>query len=177
MTWTSQRKKTSDVGVTARLAGRLDSRETRPRREKREMVARPRAAQVPGSMIAKLWFNSIFPPPLEAGDDDQAYILQDNVFSNLMVISTSLALGLILGFAFVRVAARFLFWLCCCGCGPCCDESLSYDTDRASEALSDDEKLDLKERAEAKEGARDRFAGMFTAPNEDPEDPAKAHAL
>ena len=53
---------------------------------------------VPGSMIAKLWFNSIFPPSI--GTDE--YQAQSNVYSNLMVISTSLALGLILGFSVVR---------------------------------------------------------------------------
>ena len=54
---------------------------------------------VPGSMIAKLWFNSLFPPSIQDAD----YEAQSNVFANLMVISTSLALGLILGFGIVRV--------------------------------------------------------------------------
>jgi len=53
---------------------------------------------VPGSVIAKLWFHSIFPPP-----DDST----ESTFSSLMVISTSLALGLILGFAVVQSS----FWL------------------------------------------------------------------
>ena len=82
---------------------------------------------VPGSMIARLWFNSIFPPPLItitkvipiAGTNFtyETYELdstQDNVFSNLMVISCSLALGLIVGFAFVQLFQRFYnavaFW-------------------------------------------------------------------
>merc|ERR1712165_418410 len=47
---------------------------------------------VPGSIIAKLWFNSIFPP--RSTDQNGT----ESVFSNLMVISTSLALGLIIGF-------------------------------------------------------------------------------
>ena len=51
---------------------------------------------VPGSIIAQLWFNSIFPP--DANTDGS-----DAVFSNLMVISTSLALGLIIGFTSVQV--------------------------------------------------------------------------
>ena len=57
--------------------------------------------KVPGSIIAKLWFNSIFPPlnPEEA---------IDGVFSNLMVISTSLSLGLIIGF----VTVQFVGSLC-----------------------------------------------------------------
>ena len=80
---------------------------------------------VPGSMLAKLWFNSIFPPPLTTkevpiegtGFTYETYELdstQDNVFSNLMVISCSLALGLIVGFAFVQLFQRFYnavaFW-------------------------------------------------------------------
>ena len=48
---------------------------------------------VPGSIIANLWFNAIFPTE---GD-------LDSVFSTLMVISTSLSLGLIIGFALVQV--------------------------------------------------------------------------
>lgn len=71
---------------------------------------------VPGSMIAKLWFNSIFPPPMETCTDvtgmtnssvhedfcvtnggvwekNPVYEAESNVFANLMVISTSLALG------------------------------------------------------------------------------------
>mgnify|MGYP007023050744 CR=1 FL=1 len=53
------------------------------------------------------------------GGSTTGYVLQNNVFSDLMVTATSLALGLILGFVFVRLAARVLFWLCCCG-GKCC---------------------------------------------------------
>ena len=45
-----------------------------------------------------LGFNTIFPPTLEHED----YEAQNNVFANLMVISTSLALGLVLGFGIVR---------------------------------------------------------------------------
>merc|ERR1712060_255107 len=45
---------------------------------------------VPGSVIAKLWFSTIF-----AEETSQT-------FSNLMVISTSLALGLIVGFAIAQ---------------------------------------------------------------------------
>lgn len=52
---------------------------------------------VPGSIIARLWFSSIFPPPENASNTDVS-----SVFSNLMVISTSLAIGLIFGFALVQ---------------------------------------------------------------------------
>merc|ERR1712183_201046 len=53
---------------------------------------------VPGSIIAKLWFHSIFPPP-----DDST----ESTFSMLMVISVSLALGLIVGLAVVQS----FYWL------------------------------------------------------------------
>merc|ERR1719231_1245960 len=53
---------------------------------------------VPGSMIAKLWFNSLFPP----SQSDANYEAANNVFANLMVISASLAMGLILGLALAR---------------------------------------------------------------------------
>ena len=52
---------------------------------------------VPGSVIARLWFGAIFPPP--PGDPNGT----DSVFSNLMVVSVSLALGLIFGFAIVQL--------------------------------------------------------------------------
>ena len=73
---------------------------------------------VPGSMIAKLWFSIIYPPELAVVEG--SYVLQNNVFSDLMVTATSLALGLILGFVVVRGGASFLYWLCFCGCGPPC---------------------------------------------------------
>eukprot|EP00566_Odontella_aurita_P008558 CAMPEP_0113579078 /NCGR_PEP_ID=MMETSP0015_2-20120614/29868_1 /TAXON_ID=2838 /ORGANISM="Odontella" /LENGTH=673 /DNA_ID=CAMNT_0000483017 /DNA_START=79 /DNA_END=2100 /DNA_ORIENTATION=- /assembly_acc=CAM_ASM_000160 len=68
---------------------------------------------VPGSVIAKLWFNTIFPPEIKEVErtivgTNYTYTtiekdtLQDSVFSNLMVIATSLALGLIIGFAVVQ---------------------------------------------------------------------------
>jgi hypothetical protein len=69
---------------------------------------------VPGSMIAKLWFNSLFPPSITADD----YEAQNNVFANLMVISTSLALGLVLGFAIVRAGENI--FSCMCGKCKCC---------------------------------------------------------
>jgi hypothetical protein len=56
---------------------------------------------VPGSIIAKLWFNSILPPSDGEGTE--------SVFSNLMVISTSLALGVIIGFVLVQ-GVGFMFW-------------------------------------------------------------------
>lgn len=64
---------------------------------------------VPGSVIARFWFHSIFPPQeVTAGN-------QESVFSNLMVISTSLALGLIFGFACVQIFMIIMrFFMKCC---------------------------------------------------------------
>ena len=64
---------------------------------------------VPGSIIAKLWFGAIFfeNPYSNEGDDNQAS--QASVFANLMVISTSIALGLIIGFClFQSVISIFI---------------------------------------------------------------------
>lgn len=55
---------------------------------------------VPGSIIANLWFNSIFPPRDASPEND--------VFSILMVISTSLALGLLIGFNLTRFCGVIL---------------------------------------------------------------------
>ena len=77
---------------------------------------------------AKLWFNTLFPPSMDSPD----YEAQNNVFSNLMVISTSLAIGLILGFAIVHSIETLLSDACCkrfrlgiCGQGCKCSSSLS----------------------------------------------------
>jgi len=67
---------------------------------------------VPGSIIAKLWFNSIFPPLPE---DDKYIPGTDTVFSNLMVISTSLALGLIVGFVTVQAIGSIFLKTGCLG--------------------------------------------------------------
>jgi len=118
---------------------------------------------VPGSMIAKLWFNSIFPPPLVEQTDTidipgggsiditsfQLDSAQDNVFSSLMVISTSLALGLIIGFAIVQ-AFEAIF----CGCGFC--------EDTATDIYGGSHKDSRRKRKQA------RTAGMYTADNDDP---------
>jgi len=57
---------------------------------------------VPGSLIAKLWFNSIFPVPLLDGVPDTA---KEAVFADLMVTATSLALGLLLGWGLNSILA------------------------------------------------------------------------
>lgn len=90
--------------------------------------------QVPGSIIARLWFNSIF-PPLNIGEID-------SVFSNLMVISASLSLGLIIGFVTVQCVGS-LFWNLLCG-----DKSGSH-----------------------KEVVLGRLAGMYSVPLRSEDDP------
>ena len=68
--------------------------------------------------------------PQRRGCTDEA---QNNVFSNLMVISTSLAIGLILGFAIVHSIEALLSDACCkrfrlgiCGQGCKCSSSYMY---------------------------------------------------
>lgn len=79
---------------------------------------------VPGSLIAKLWFNAVFPPPLKeeteriAGTSYTYFkISQDQtesaVFQNLMVVSASLAIGLLLGFGFVTASTFVLKKIFC----------------------------------------------------------------
>ena len=58
---------------------------------------------VPGSMIAKLWFESLFPP---AAPSDSS-----SVFANLMVIATSLAIGLIMGIAVARTGVNIYIYI------------------------------------------------------------------
>lgn len=58
---------------------------------------------VPGSMIARMWFNTIIPPA--DGSDE-------NTFAGLMVTSISLALGLIIGEAIVEIIVG-IFNKCC----------------------------------------------------------------
>ena len=53
---------------------------------------------VPGSMIARFWFEAIIPPQTEGSND--------NMFAGLMVTSLSLALGLVLGDAIVVAFGR-----------------------------------------------------------------------
>ena len=56
---------------------------------------------VPGSMIARMWFNTIIPPSGPNATDD-------NTFAGLMVTSISLALGLIVGEAIVEIVSGIL---------------------------------------------------------------------
>mmetsp|Transcript_4258 Transcript_4258/g.6354 ORF Transcript_4258/g.6354 Transcript_4258/m.6354 type:complete len:691 (-) Transcript_4258:1309-3381(-) len=68
---------------------------------------------VPGSIIAKLWFSAIFPENPYLGELDKNPDSQESVFSNLMVISTSIALGLIIGFAFFQTLVFIVGRTCC----------------------------------------------------------------
>jgi hypothetical protein len=111
-------------------------------------------------MIAKLWFNYIFPPPLIESQQElvglgvsvTTYTIDEaanNVFAGLMIISTSLALGLIFGFATVQVLELLFETLCFK------DTSLSKDSANR---------------------AKDRRTGMYSAPitkEDDPESVAK----
>jgi hypothetical protein len=112
---------------------------------------------VPGSMIAKLWFTYIFPPVLleqrERIEGTQYYYTTysidasaNNVFAGLMIISTSLALGVLIGFASVQIVehtARVF---------PCFTEN----------RLKSEEKL---------ERARSRRCGMYSVPSVKEDDP------
>jgi hypothetical protein len=111
---------------------------------------------VPGSMIARLWFSSIYPPPLKEEErfvpgTNTSYMVwsldqeKDGIFSNLMVISASLALGLIIGFAIVQtfgVIWNSLF-------GP---------------KLSDVSEAE----AEQMQRERERYGGVYQVPDNDP---------
>ena len=73
---------------------------------------------VPGSVIARFWFTAIFPPSPEEVLDEEDSASSESVFSNLMVISTSLALGLIIGFALVHIIMIIIARLVrCCNKG------------------------------------------------------------
>lgn len=108
---------------------------------------------VPGSMIAKLWFNSIFPPSLVVdGVVQESYEQQSNVFANLFVISASLALGMLFGFAIVGL----LNW-----CLVHVQNLVSYGPARHTP--------EGKHRASVRARVKDRFAGMFHDAGEDPQ--------
>lgn len=83
---------------------------------------------VPGSLIARLWFNAIFPPkPIEmtmstttaAGVAVNYTAFKEDVqhtavFANLMVIATSLAIGLIVGWRLVDLFKYIRNVFCSC---------------------------------------------------------------
>jgi len=124
---------------------------------------------VPGAMVARMWFNSLFPPPLK----EQASVIsafvngvnvtsnittfvpdeaQSNIFSNLMVISTSLAVGLILGFAVLHLIITILAFL----------RSLIWKEGHGERKL--------------RQGKSDRLLGMFTSPHDDPTEATQTDA-
>jgi len=116
---------------------------------------------VPGSLIAKLWFNYIFPPPLiettqliegtnftyTTFEIDEA---ANSVFAGLMVVSTSLALGLLIGFALVQFTETMF-------------EPFGFSRDK----LKDDEQLAR---------AKSRRHGMYSAPANKEDDPQSVAA-
>eukprot|EP00947_MAST-08B_sp_MAST-8B-sp1_P002990 g2990.t1 len=79
---------------------------------------------VPGAMVAKMWFETLFPVIEQVGYTNRTVVemvngslanvtkqspkyvpateSSESIFSNLMVIATSLAVGILLGFAFVH---------------------------------------------------------------------------
>ena len=96
---------------------------------------------VPGSLIARLWFNSIFPPSpdllrvtdVNATETDLLYqssINQDNVFSSLMVIAASLALGLLLGMGLQSLITVILKHIFCCCLSEANEEMINLREDR-----------------------------------------------
>jgi hypothetical protein len=125
---------------------------------------------VPGAMVARLWFNSLFPPQVTEEITDITAMVNNtitatnittqtmdananNVFSNLMVISTSLAVGLILGFSLLHlIVTTFALIRKLCGC--------------EKKNLTEEE----KEKEAHRERAWDRLVGMFTSQSDDPKD-------
>ena len=108
---------------------------------------------VPGSIIARLWFGAIFPTnPYATGDEDR---VDDSVFSNLMVISTSLALGLIIGFTFFKVSIYFV--------------GLCFEKKEKDCAHQDNFKIDGNYIAKKQ---HDMVDDMFTAATDQSDDPS-----
>eukprot|EP00526_Cylindrotheca_closterium_P007251 CAMPEP_0113658378 /NCGR_PEP_ID=MMETSP0017_2-20120614/31678_1 /TAXON_ID=2856 /ORGANISM="Cylindrotheca closterium" /LENGTH=689 /DNA_ID=CAMNT_0000572629 /DNA_START=68 /DNA_END=2137 /DNA_ORIENTATION=+ /assembly_acc=CAM_ASM_000147 len=123
---------------------------------------------VPGSLIARMWYNSIFPPPYIAEelsvtngngtDTGFTYIswtpnqAQEGVFSALMVIAASLALGLLLGMGLQSVIAALMRRIF-----GCCD-SMSSMT-----ASTKNLRADLRYKRDDRQGL------MNTPEDEDPD--------
>lgn len=99
---------------------------------------------VPGSIIAKLWYHSIFQRENASNVDPQ-----ENVFSSLMVTSTSLAIGLIFGFAIMQSYSGVY--------GYFCEHSWKGKED--------------KDHAEARKRRQMMMDGMYTAGNSKDDDP------
>lgn len=117
---------------------------------------------VPGSKIATMWFNSIFPPKLTdplTGEINPKYDQQVNVFADMMVISGSLALGLLLGFGIVLLLKNIITVI------------VGKSKPRLRADMSEQEITAAHaDHAEKADRAEERFKGMFSAPDEDPED-------
>ena len=110
-------------------------------------------------MIAKLWFNYISPPPLientvtlPGGTTLTTYQIDEaanNIFAGLMIVSTSLALGLIFGFVIVQNLEVIFEAICV---------------------------KDTTKSEDSQQRAKNRRTGMYSAPptnDDDPESVAK----
>jgi len=112
---------------------------------------------VPGSLIARLWFNSIF--PVQFIDEEKeiensgglkymtsTYNEKSGVFSNLMVVATTLALGLLIGMGIVH--------------------AITYFWKRLTSGYSS-----LSASSRARNGRRqERYGIMGSVPDDDPDD-------
>lgn len=98
---------------------------------------------VPGSLIAEVWFHYIFPNP----DED----LRSSAYSDLWVVSTSLALGLIFGFTIMQCCTSFF-------------GRLKYKIKG-----EDTERIKMRKRSQA------MFEGMYTAGKDPGDDPDSIH--
>ena len=134
---------------------------------------------VPGSMIAKLWFNALFPPKVEAEGStanmtflDPDYAENSNVFSNLLVISTSLAIGLLLGLALVQAGATVVCWLVYSPWAWNAAEATQGDGADADAADAGAKPEAAARRKQRRTMALDRLQGMFTAADDNHADAA-----
>lgn len=129
---------------------------------------------VPGAMVARMWFTSLFPPiqvketttvfamvnGTEIATNISTYALEEgtsNVFSNLMVISTSLAIGVILGFAVLHFIVTSILSCSCVREKP--------DANDAKGTLAELNEAVRKEKRW--KGELDRLVGMFTSTHRD----------
>ena len=111
------------------------------------------------------------------------FLAQESVFANLMVISTSLALGLLMGFAMIMMVRRIRVRACeCCGSkrGNLSQEDevvelsqVRGDGEGAGDVRQGSKFIQLRnnQKKRFQESQRlktDRIAGMFASANEDP---------
>lgn len=88
-----------------------------------------------------------------------------------MVISTSLALGLLIGFFCVSLASRLLFYVTSLSCFQSKVGKLAAKV--GAENLGEKDKAaydNIQTQKQRDKDTRERFEGMFTSPDEDPQD-------